>query len=136
MKRISFLVLAAMICVVFPLVAQDAQSSEGNLTYVNARVYKVYDHKDAYIVVYEKHSNKAAKVIIPKQWIVERPRKLEIRNMVAPLNQAYMSVWYKDGAFDHVVLTLPRSRQHPVWGAAPWANVEGDLDKSSIALEF
>jgi hypothetical protein len=135
MKKLLVFVLIAAACGAGLSAQAAAESSEDTLTYVNVSVYKVYDNKDAYIVLYGKSNNTTAQVVIPKKWAGERPRRLEIRNMINPTKQPYMSVWFRGGAFERITLTLPRNRQNAVWGAAPWADV-GDLDKTSITVEF
>jgi hypothetical protein len=134
MKKILVLAVVCAAMFALPLAAQQADSDEEGLTYINVNVYKVYDHKDAYIVVYGKNNNKTATVVIPKAWAIQQPRKLEFRKMIAPVNQPFMTVFYRGANFARVFLTLPSDRRRSVWAAAPYADVQSELDKESLTI--
>lgn len=101
---------------------------DGNLTYRNVVVYKVFDHKDVVIVIYAKHGKNMGQVMIPKTWSHENPRKLVYRILPKGLNP-YMTVISKDGEFYKVLLTL-----HSVTNPdSTWAVANRHLDVGEAA---
>ena len=135
MRKILVLAICA-VAFALPLAAQQAAGTddETGLTYINVVVHKVYDHKDAYIVVYGKNSNRTGTVVIPKTWVVQQPRKLQFRKLHAPITQAFMTVFYRGTQFERVFLTMPQDRRRSVWGAAPYADIQGELDKEALTI--
>jgi len=141
----KFIVAFALaFCLALPVIAQDQDSTEhiwdhgdnvSNLSYQNVTIYKVYDQADNYVVLYEKQGIKIGQVNIPKQWVKKQESgypRLYFRTL-APGLDPYMSVYYKDGEFYKVVLTLPSSRLNAVWGVAPQGmNIATNLDTFSI----
>ena len=131
MKKIIAL-LVFVSCLVIPSFAQsngseakkpiwDHGDNVSSISYHNVNVYRVLDHRDAYIVIYEKQLNKVGSCIIPKEWHNNpKPgeiRKLSFRNKSKGV-PSYMTVVYKDGEFYRVFLTLTRDHRDPVWGLA------------------
>jgi hypothetical protein len=45
-----------------------------------------------------------------------------------------MTVFYRGEAFERVFLTMPQDRRRSVWGAAPYADVQGELDKEALTI--
>ena len=118
---------------------QDAQTNkyDGNLTYRNVVVYKVFDHKDVVIVMYAKHDKSMGQVMLPKSWLHENPRKLTYRELPVGLNP-YMTVLEKDGEFYKVILNLPpvRSPDH-VWTVAkPYIDIGDAASAETLELDF
>lgn len=107
---------------------------ESNLTYKNVTVYKVLDQKDAYIVLYAKGHREIGNVSIPKKWYTESPKKLFFRPLTKGLGP-YMSVFYDEGNFKKVILTMPTSRASSVWGVAD-SNVQVDADKDTLDIVY
>ena len=86
-KFLISVILAALTAA--SVMAQDAQAAKpvwdhgdnvSDLSYQNVFIYKVLDHKDAYIVMYAKQGMKVGTTIVPKSWSAQTPRKLDIRN--------------------------------------------------------
>lgn len=123
---------------VFAQVAKDKTKypyQEANISYTNVQIYKILDHKDAYIVIYPKSGMNVGQVSIPKKWYKDNPKKLRMRILPKGM-QAYMSVFSKEGNFDYVLLTVPTNRTHEVWGVADSNLVINDADKDSLTVEF
>jgi hypothetical protein len=133
MKKVLLLALVVFSCCLLPLASQEAD--EDPLTYINFKVYKVLEHKEAYIVTYGTFTNKVASVIIPKTWIDKHPRKLLFRKLQKPL-EPFMTVFYRGGEFYRMFLTMPTDRRESVWGTAPFADVSSELGKETLSLEF
>ena len=119
-KFLISVILAALTAA--SVMAQDAQAAKpvwdhgdnvSDLSYQNVFIYKVLDHKDAYIVMYAKQGMKVGTTIVPKSWSAQTPRKLDIRNKPKGLSP-YMTVIKKNGEFLLVRMTLPLNRNDPV----------------------
>ena len=151
MKKLLFaLVLAAGMLI--PAISQEKTSEKpvwdhgdnvSDLTYQNYVVSRVYDSVDAYTVLYEKAGYKLGKVSIPKSWAYQgvgteahKNHKLYFRNRVKTLNNM-MTVYYKDGSFYKVILTVSNSRTDDVWAVAPNGYDAGvSQDATSIEVVF
>ena len=105
MKKL-FAVLALSFAMILPALAQDGSSSKestkpvwdhgdnkSSLTYQNVRFYRIYDQKDAYVVLYEKQGLKLGTVTLPKKWLSNKDgaRKLIFREAPKGL-QPYMTI--------------------------------------------
>lgn len=138
MKKL-FLILAIFSAFTFTVAAQNNgeeknEAKWSNMSYVNLPILKVYEGKDAYVVLYQKNKVGIGKTVVPKKWAhgtPEQPRKLKFRN-TRVAEGAYMSVQKKDGEFLRVVLTLPMSKLNPIWGVADYhKEIEGS-DKDTL----
>lgn len=110
---------------------------ESVMTYKNVTVYKVLDQKDAYIVMYAKGHRDVGNVTIPKKWYKgdkDNPKKLAFRKLSTGMSP-YMTVLYRDGDFDQVILTMPVSRADPAWGVAD-SNAQVDADKDTLDIVY
>lgn len=107
---------------------------ESEMSYRQVQVYKVLDQKDSYIVMHQKGHREVGNVVLPKKWYKEKPAKLRFRPLQKGMNP-YMTVFYRSGKFDYVLLTVPTSRMDPVWGIAD-AGVEVDANKDEIDIVY
>ena len=90
-----------------------------------------------------KAGYKLGKVSIPKSWAYQgvgteahKNHKLYFRNRVKTLNNM-MTVYYKDGSFYKVILTVSNSRTDDVWAVAPNGYDAGvSQDATSIEVVF
>lgn len=133
------MILAIFTAFTFSVAAQNNgepknEAMWSNMSYVNVPIVKVYEGKDAYIVLYQKNKVGIGKVVIPKKWTKgnpDNPKKLKFRN-TRVADGAYMSVQKKDGEFMRVILTLPMSKLNPIWGVADYhKEIEGS-DKDTL----
>ena len=142
------LALALAFSLALPVIAQSQDDSAkeyiwdhgdnvSDLSYKNVTIYKVYDQAENYVVLYEKHGIKIGQCNVPKAWIKSQdgnaPR-LELRTLAAGLDP-YMSVYYKNGSFYKVVLTLPVSRLDATWGVLPH-NIKVSTDVDNFNIEY
>lgn len=140
MKRlVGVLLVLALSCA--SIMAQDEQSENsgrdeskwGPVSYYNVPVYKVFDSKNAYVVVYGKSRYGAGSTTIPKKWArgnVQNPRKLKFRTVEGTL-QPFMTVVSENGEFKRVVLNVPASKSNKIWGVAKESAVK-DADKDTL----
>lgn len=149
MKRtiFAFISLALLLGAAGSMAAQESADSaerqyknefnESAMTYRNVTVYKVLDQKDAYIVMYAKGHREVGNVAIPKKWYKggkDNPKKLAFRKLSSGMTP-YMTVLYRDGDFDQVILTMPTSRADPAWGVAD-SNAQVDADKDTLDIVY
>lgn len=150
MKKLLFaLVLAAgMVTAVF---AQDAKAKKiwdhgdnvSDLSYQNFVVSRIYDSSDAYIVLYEKAGYEVGKVAIPKSWAYQgttveahKTHKLFFRNRIKTL-APMMTVYYKNGEFYKVILTVSNNKADGTWAVAPNGYESGvNQEATSIDVAF
>ncbi len=107
---------------------------ESALSYRNVTVYKVLDQKDAYVVMHQKGHREIGNVVIPKKWYKEQPKKLAFRALSKGMTP-YMTVIYRDGKFDQVILTMPTSRADSSWGVAD-SNVQVNADTDTLDIVY
>ena len=89
MKKVilSILITFVAVCSSFAVPADRNVRNEANwstLSYENVPVYKVFDSKEAYVVIYEKNKVGVGETVIPKKWAKFVPgesRKLHIRKL-------------------------------------------------------
>ena len=108
---------------------------EAKVSYHNVTVYKVLDHRQAYVVLYAKGHGDVGTVTIPKKWDTDAPSKLYFRQLPTAM-QTYMTVVSRDGSFDHVILTMPVSRANTAWGVADSNVVIEDADKDTLEIVY
>lgn len=143
MKKL--LVLSALLCagVLFSASAKEKadykyEFQESTVSYRNVQVYKVLDHKDAYIVMYAKGHRDVGRVTIPKKWYSASMRtdsKLGFRPLPKGM-YPYMTVLSRDGEFERVLLTLPTTRNSPIWGVADSTVKISDADKDTLDIVY
>ena len=111
---------------------------EAAVTYHNVQIYKILDHRDAFLVMYAKGHSDVGTVSIPKKWYSSAARpdsKLSFRPLPKGMN-SYMTVISRDGSFERVLLTLPVSRAAPVWGVADSSTDIPDADKDTLEMKY
>ena len=148
MKK-SFIVSALLIAVsLFAATAFEAGKTEADyknpfqesaISYKNVTVYRVLDHRDAYVVMYARARNQIGKVTIPKSWHSRdnENKKAKLNFRPLPTGMApWMTIITRDGNFDSVTLTMPTGRNHAAWGVAT-SDVEiSDLDKQTLEIAY
>jgi len=141
--RLLFVALVAFICA-GPVVAQDAGTavtiSEGNKSefyYVNVPLEKVYPHQKGYMVLYRKSGSVLTRAYLPLTWFSESAGKAELLKLDHGTVWPYMTVYYKNGAFDHVRLFVRREMSHQSWGNFPQGtSLDAEFEAEDLKLEF
>lgn len=115
----------------------DHGDNVSNLMYKNFRIHRIYDQRDAYIVLYERQNLKVGTAVIPKKWAsnTEGARKLYFRTLPKGL-YPYMTVFQQDGEFYKVWIAAPLNRYDSLWAVAPSGmKVEG-ADADTLEIEY
>ena len=133
MKKLFILIAMAVMAV--PSLCAAAKKSE--VTYFSVTVLKVLDSRDAYVVIYQKNKIGTGTVLLPKSWTLptksgDTPVKLRLRS-VRTMNEAYFSVYKRNGEFYRAVLNVPMKKTNPIWGIVDQKNnkLEG-ADKDTL----
>lgn len=139
------ILLSALVCLGILFTASAREKSEykyeyqeAKVSYHNVQIYKVLDHKDAYIVMYAKGHRDVGTVSIPKKWYStasSNQAKLNFRALPKGM-YPYMTVVSRDGSFERVIMTMPITRNNPVWGVADSTVAVSDADKETLDIVY
>lgn len=131
------IILAFLILLGFGLYAQEANQASESFSYLNVDIVKVYQHKDAYFVLYNKSGNKMGQVALPKDWFhYASENKSKIRPLPPKLDP-YLTIIYKDGAFYKVYLNMPVDRLHPVWAVLDNnIDISARINTETLEIDF
>lgn len=134
-KKSIVLGLLALLCI--GLFAQEATQSENTFSYFNVDIVKVYQHKDAYYVLYNKSGNKMGQVALPKEWFnYKSENKSKIRPLPLGLGP-YLTIIYKDSAFYKVYLNMPVDKMHPSWAVLDNnLDISARINKETLEIDF
>ncbi|MDY2842470.1 MAG: hypothetical protein SOT81_00560 [Treponema sp.] len=144
MKKSFVLSALILVGILFSSAAQSAQREykypfqESEVSYHNVTIYKVLDHKDAYIVTYAKGHRDVGSVTIPKKWYSSMKKadaKLTFRSLPKAMSP-YMTVISRSGSFERVILNMPTSRADSVWGVADSSYQVDDADKDTLEIVY
>ena len=115
----------------------DHGDNVSKMMYKNFKVYKIYDQRDAYIVLYERQGLKVGTAVIPKKWAsnTEGARKLYFRALPKGLDP-YMTLIQEDGEFLKVWITAPVNRFNSIWAIAPSGTKVEGTDADTLELEY
>lgn len=137
MKKLAVFVAIALFMSVAAFSQENEKTGEkwSNFSYFNVPVLKIMEAREGFLITYQKNGLGTGTTVIPKKWAKgneENPRKLVMRSTSGTV-QPYMSVVSKDGQFHRVILTVPVSKRHPVWGLLEYSstNMEG-VDKETM----
>lgn len=135
-KGLLFTVLCAVIA--FSAMAESKGGhTKADISYTNVPVYKIFDSRDYYVVLYGKYGAKMGTVTIPKAWAKwqkDEPRKLTFRDLPAKIGP-YMTIVKKDNEFLKVILTVPVNHNDRLWGVINENKVDRS-EKSTIEIEL
>jgi len=114
-------------------VGQAAFSQESEDTTMYSRTFfilKITPHNLGYRVVYQTESGGAKATYIPLEWFKGSVNKAQMLYLY-DRSGSYMQVFWKDGEFSHVRITVPPNLNAPVWGVLP-ATVDAS---SAVAVD-
>ncbi len=111
MKKATLLAVLFTVCAAVLFAADGIDNS---VTYRNIKVYKVYAHPDAYVVMYYTNGIDLGQVTLPTEWFKSGNGK-GILNTFRRDFAPYMTLQYKEGTFSKVVLNMPAMTNTLVW---------------------
>ncbi|GHU09101.1 hypothetical protein FACS1894151_06220 [Spirochaetia bacterium] len=118
LHRILFGLGIALI-MALPLTAQEGNGSaspESAYYYQSVPIEKVYTYRKGYVVQYRKGAFGTARAYLPIEWFSGAGAKGEVIQLKSGSSWPYLTVFYKDGEFDHVRLYVRTERGHESWG--------------------
>ncbi|MGA2545730.1 MAG: hypothetical protein ABSF43_04235 [Rectinemataceae bacterium] len=125
----------ATIIVVLIAVVACALAAETSAFYpVRIDVVKVFSHSDGFRVIYRKGLSETAAVYLPARWFVSGGKGELIR--ANDDSYPYMTVFYKDGKFDHLRLYVLSDQKDQTWGILSPSEGVGKFDSEDLKLEF
>ncbi len=113
MRRfIGVLALVLMLAAVLPLAAQPQNTP---IFVKTVPIMKIYSHALGYRILYEKSNLEVGEFYVPVEWFNKAGGKGDIvwGNDIA---YPYLSIFWKDGKFDHVRLYLDEDLSAGSWG--------------------
>jgi hypothetical protein len=137
MKKAFIITALLLVSVSLPFFAGETKYpyQEAEISYRNVTVYKVFDQKDAYIVMYAKVPTGVGQVTIPKTWYKTGEQKLTFRPLPKGMDP-YMTIITRSGTFERVILTMPVSRMSSAWAVAEPNAPSGDLEKTKLDIQY
>src|SRR5208283_378332 len=120
---------ATMVIVLIAIVAcalASAPTNESAFYPVRIDVVKVFSHSDGFLVVYRKGATSVGDVYLPGRWFVSGGKAELIRGNDTSF--PYMTVFYKDGKFDHLRLYVLADEQDLTWGILSPSEGAGKFD--------
>lgn len=136
MKKFVLAALVAL-CMVLPTSATASWKhgdNESAYSYKSAVIYRILETKDAYVVKYAKAGLAIGQVVVPKQWLKDRPCQLNVRFLPRQLTP-YITVIKKDGSFYKVVLNIPEDKNDHIWGVLKYGSKISAEGVESVELE-
>jgi hypothetical protein len=109
---------------------------------ITIHIEKIYPYRLGYVVAY-RNGPSLVNAYIPNQWFVKSaepdapPPKAEKFTVGAP-EWPHMSVYYRDGQFDHVRLYVRKERGHESWGSVSASvNIDDKFEGAEdLAIEY
>jgi hypothetical protein len=115
MKKIHLLAAAVLFLVSLPMFAQEKTPDLPDVFVKTVPVMKVYTHELGYKILFIKSNQDVGAMYVPIKWFGRATGKgatvFEL-NDVSP----YVSIYWKDGKFEHIVLHVPADPNSRVWG--------------------
>ncbi|GHV35569.1 hypothetical protein AGMMS4952_27790 [Spirochaetia bacterium] len=141
MKKTLFLTtLLFILAGILPLMAQEntAGTNSAETYALTVSLEKVYPYRKGYIVKYRKGLNKMVDAYLPYEWFQGTGAKGDLIQMKSGTDWPHMTVFYKNGAFDHVRLYVRKNRGHESWGDVPLTvNLDDRFENvEDLRLEF
>lgn len=128
-------ILLAAVFIVFAASLFGAEGIDNSVVYRNIKVYKVYSHPDAYIIMYYTDSMDLGQVTVPTEWFKSGSGKGVLNTYTRPVTP-YMTLQYTDGAFTKIVLNMPLDKHDMVWETMnQTADTEAAKQKDTLKLE-
>ena len=139
MKKIVFLTtLLLVLAGILPLMAQEAEIRTPGSYAVTVSIERVYPYRKGYIVKYRQGVNKIVDAYLPLEWFGGALAKGDLVLMGSGKDWPHLTVYYRDGQFDHVRLYVRKERGHETWGTVPFnVNIDDKFEGvEEIQLQF
>jgi hypothetical protein len=95
------------------------QTADQDVYYKNVRIARIYPHALGYRILYFKSTLEYAEMYVPIQWFsfggASKANVIWGESAEFP----YLSIYYKDGKFDRILLYLHANMHDVSWGTLP-----------------
>jgi hypothetical protein len=140
-KTLFLTTLLLILAGIAPIMAQENAPPAVEGTYaVTVSVERVYPYRKGYIVKYKKGITQIVDAYLPYEWFQGKGdvAKGELVLIGSGRDWPHMTIFYKDGVFDHVRLYVRKERSHESWGNVPaTVNIDDRFEGvEDIRLEF
>ena len=125
---------ATIILFLIAVVAGVLASETSAFYPVRLDVIKVYSHADGFRVIYRKGSSDVADVYLPARWFVSGGKSELVRGNDTSF--PYMTVFYKDGKFDHLRLYVLADQGDQMWGLLSPSAGAGKFNSDDFKLDY
>jgi hypothetical protein len=125
---------ATIILFLIAVVAGVLASETSAFYPVRLDVIKVYSHADGFRVIYRKGSSDVADVYLPARWFVSGGKAELVRGNDTSF--PYMTVFYKDGKFDHLRLYVLADQGDQMWGLLSPSAGAGKFNSDDFKLDY
>jgi hypothetical protein len=131
MKRSAIII--ALIAVVSLGLAAEASTLSAFYP-VRIDVVKVFSHGDGFKVIYRKGTADVGAVYIPARWFVPGGKAELVR--ASDSSFPYMTIFYKDGKFDHLRLYVLSDQKDETWGVLSPSDGAGKFASDDFKIDF
>jgi hypothetical protein len=131
--------LSVLLFTIFPMAAQTiSEDKKSEYYYTTVYVEKIFPYRKGYVVYYRKGLADMARTYLPLEWFTETAGKGDLVRIGPGSVWPSLTVFYKNGEFDHVRLIVRREMGHETWGNIPLGvNLDSHFENvEDIKLEF
>ena len=125
---------ATIILILIAIIACSLAAETSAFYPVRIDVVKVFSHTDGYKVIYRKGTSDVAALFLPGRWFSSGGKGELIRDNDTSF--PLMTVFYKDGKFDHLRLYVLADQKDPTWGILAPAEGAGKFDSDDLKVEY
>jgi hypothetical protein len=125
---------AALVLALIAVVSLGLAAEASAFYPVRIDVVKVFSHGDGFKVVYRKGTADVGAVYLPARWFVPGG-KAELVRANDP-SFPYMTLFYKDGKFDHLRLYVLPNQNDETWGVLTPSEGVGKFDSDDLKMDF
>ncbi len=124
---------ATVVLVLVAVIACALAADQSAFYPVRVDVVKVFSHSQGYRVLYRTGSSGIADVYLPARWFTSGGKAELVRGDDPSF--PYMTVFYKDGKFDHLRLYVIADQRDPMWGILAPSDGAGKFDSEDLKLD-
>jgi hypothetical protein len=134
--RKSVIIGAVILCVAaLYCYSQTSSTTPPDIYVKTVPIAKIYTHDLGYKVLYVKSNLQIGVIFVPMSWIGKSDGKAMM--MWENTSTAYLSIFWVDSKFDHMVLHVPSNMQALVWGILETGpNTAAQFNVQEPKLEF
>lgn len=132
MKKFGMFMLFCVLCL-----GAFAEVQESDLYYVNVKVLRAFTHRKGYYIIYRTSKMELAEAFIPYSWFKPADKRAKLDDTMGDIDP-YLSLYTKDGKFDHVKVVLPLENPKDLtWGTLRYPyKYDESFNNETLELKF